>query len=380
MKVDFVPTDAANYASISKTVTINVAKATSVITWANPAAITYGTALTASQLNAAANVPGTLTYTPVLNTLLNAGVNQSLKVDFVPADAANYTTASKIVSLDVNRRPVNGNIIFANKIYDGNNSAMVASIALNGVLAADLADVVLTGFTATFADKNAGLAKSISTAGATLSGAKANNYTLSGVVSGTAAITAKPIIITADAKSKIYGDMDPLLTYTLSPGALLAGDALSGILSRLAGENSGSYLINQNNLTAGANYTITFNSNNLVINRKNLVITLDNKTKAYLAPNPLLTASYSGFVGSENSNVLTTSVNITTTATAASPSGIYPITGSGAIAANYAISYVTGTLTVLSSPQTITFDVLANKLSTDPVFNLTATSSAGLTV
>ncbi|RZK33387.1 MAG: gliding motility-associated C-terminal domain-containing protein, partial [Pedobacter sp.] len=39
-----------------------------------------------------------------------------------------------------------------------------------------------------------------------------------------------------------------------------------------------------------------------------------------------------------------------------------------------------GTLTVLSSPQTITFDVLANKLSTDPVFNLTATSSAGLTV
>ncbi|KQN34274.1 hypothetical protein ASE92_11725 [Pedobacter sp. Leaf41] len=380
LKVDFVPTDAANYASISKTVTINVAKATSVITWANPADIIFGTALSATQLNATASVPGTLTYSPASGTILSAGANQILKVDFVPADAANYTTASKIVSLDVNRRPVNGNIIFANKIYDGNNSAMVASIALNGVLAADLADVVLTGFTATFADKNAGLAKSISTAGATLSGAKANNYTLSGVVSGTAAITAKPIIITADAKSKIYGDMDPLLTYTLSPGALLAGDALSGILSRLAGENSGSYLINQNNLTAGANYTITFNSNNLVINRKNLVITLDNKTKAYLAPNPLLTASYSGFVGSENSNVLTTSVNITTTATAASPSGIYPITGSGAIAANYAISYVTGTLTVLSSPQTITFDVLANKLSTDPVFNLTATSSAGLTV
>jgi len=380
LKVDFVPADAANYASTSKTVTINVGKATPVITWANPAAITYGTALTATQLNATTNVPGTLTYTPNLNTVLNAGANQSLKVDFIPTDAANYTVASKIVSLDINRKPVNANIVFANKIYDGNNSAAVSSIILNGVLSTDLADVLLTGFTASFADKNAGVAKVISTLGATLSGAKANNYTLSDVVSGTAAITPKPIVVTADAKSKTYGDADPLLTYTLSPGAMVAGDGLTGTLSRVAGENSGSYLINQNSLTAGANYIITFNNNNLIINRKNLVITLDNKTKPYLAANPPLTASYSGFAGSENSSVLTTPVNIATTATAASPSGIYPITGNGAVSANYAISYVAGTLTVLASPQTITFNVLADKLSTDPVFNLTATSSAGLTI
>ena len=46
------------------TVTLTVLKATPVITWANPADITYGTALSATQLNATATVPGSFTYTP----------------------------------------------------------------------------------------------------------------------------------------------------------------------------------------------------------------------------------------------------------------------------------------------------------------------------
>ena len=49
-------------------------KATPTITWATPADITYGTALSATQLNATASVPGTFVYTPVAGTVLNAGV------------------------------------------------------------------------------------------------------------------------------------------------------------------------------------------------------------------------------------------------------------------------------------------------------------------
>ncbi|RYD96040.1 MAG: hypothetical protein EOP54_14645, partial [Sphingobacteriales bacterium] len=103
LKVDFVPTDAANYASTSKTVTINVSKATPIITWANPANITYGTALTVAQLNATASIPGTFTYVPVSGTVLNAGANQNLKVDFVPTDAVNYASISKTVTINVNK-------------------------------------------------------------------------------------------------------------------------------------------------------------------------------------------------------------------------------------------------------------------------------------
>ena len=61
-----------------------------MITWANPAAISYGTALSGTQLNATANVPGTFAYTPAAGVVLNAGTGQTLHVDFTPTDAANY--------------------------------------------------------------------------------------------------------------------------------------------------------------------------------------------------------------------------------------------------------------------------------------------------
>ena len=41
-----------------------IAKATPVVTWATPADIVYGTALSTTQLNATANVAGSFSYTP----------------------------------------------------------------------------------------------------------------------------------------------------------------------------------------------------------------------------------------------------------------------------------------------------------------------------
>ena len=91
LSVDFTPTDTANYNSVLGTkVTINVDKATPVITWANPADITFGTALSEVQLNAAASIPGTFVYTPAAGTVLNAGAGQPLSVDFTPTDSINY--------------------------------------------------------------------------------------------------------------------------------------------------------------------------------------------------------------------------------------------------------------------------------------------------
>jgi hypothetical protein len=48
-------------------------KVTPVITWATPAAISYGTPLSATQLNATANVPGTFGYYPLTGTVLAVG-------------------------------------------------------------------------------------------------------------------------------------------------------------------------------------------------------------------------------------------------------------------------------------------------------------------
>ena len=85
------------------TTTAAITPATPTITWATPAAITYGTPLSATQLNATASVPGTLTYTPAAGTVLNAGAGQTLQVNFVPTDSVNYTTASATTTITVNK-------------------------------------------------------------------------------------------------------------------------------------------------------------------------------------------------------------------------------------------------------------------------------------
>src|SRR6185436_17463804 len=59
-----------------------------VITWPKPADITYGTALSAAQLNATANVPGTFSYNPPAGTVLGAAAIQLLSLT-VKADDTN---------------------------------------------------------------------------------------------------------------------------------------------------------------------------------------------------------------------------------------------------------------------------------------------------
>ena len=101
LSVAFTPTDAANYNGASKTVQVDVLKATPVITWANPADIIYGTLLSATQLNATADVAGSFVYTPAADVKLNVGQNQTLSVTFTPTDTANYNGASKTVQINV---------------------------------------------------------------------------------------------------------------------------------------------------------------------------------------------------------------------------------------------------------------------------------------
>src|SRR3989454_775196 len=86
-----------NYLASSAQQTVTIAKATPTITWSNPADITYGMALSATQLNATASVAGTFTYTPTSGTVLASGSNQNLHVDFTPTDTANYNNTSKDV-------------------------------------------------------------------------------------------------------------------------------------------------------------------------------------------------------------------------------------------------------------------------------------------
>ena len=102
LTVTLVPTDSADYTDATATVTLTVNKATPPITWATPAAIIYGTALSGVQLNASSTVAGSFTYSPAAGTVLNAGT-QTLAVSFTPNDATDYTTATASITLTVNK-------------------------------------------------------------------------------------------------------------------------------------------------------------------------------------------------------------------------------------------------------------------------------------
>ena len=84
----------------------------------------------------------------------------------------------------------------------------------------------------------------------------------------------------------------------------------------------------------------------LTVGKAALTITANDCTKVEGEANPELTVSYEGFKYDDNASVLTQQPTVTTEATTDSPAGTYPITVTGAEAANYDISYVAGTLTV----------------------------------
>ena len=100
LSVTFTPTDTTDYTTATGTVTLAVAQATPTITWANPAAITYGTALTSAQLDATASVAGTFVYSPAAGTVPKAG-SDTLSVAFTPTDTTDYKTATGTVTLAV---------------------------------------------------------------------------------------------------------------------------------------------------------------------------------------------------------------------------------------------------------------------------------------
>jgi Tfp pilus assembly protein PilV len=93
--------------SLSATATaptgLTVTKATPpTITWNTPTAISYGTLLSATQLNATDTLPGTFVYSPASGALLTVG-SQTLGVTFNPTDSTDYNTATKNVTLVVNK-------------------------------------------------------------------------------------------------------------------------------------------------------------------------------------------------------------------------------------------------------------------------------------
>ncbi|WP_137935230.1 MBG domain-containing protein [Mesorhizobium comanense] len=87
------------------------------------------------------------------------------------------------------------------------------------------------------------------------------NYTIA-YTGANLAITPRAITVTADNRSRLQGQADPVLTWTVTGGSLASSDtiagAFSGNLARDPGETVGTYAIGQGSLDANSNYALTF--------------------------------------------------------------------------------------------------------------------------
>jgi hypothetical protein len=104
---------------------------TPVVNWPRPAAVVYGTALSATQCKASTTVPGTWGYQPSIGTVLAAGTH-TLGVTFTPADPTKYRSVSATTTLEVTKKPLTITAQNASRAYGASNP--VFAVAYSGLI------------------------------------------------------------------------------------------------------------------------------------------------------------------------------------------------------------------------------------------------------
>jgi hypothetical protein len=182
-------------------------------------------------------------------------------------------------ALEVTLRPLTVvNAVAQNKVYDGNNVAVVTGAALEPQTSGRgwIGDNIFlqNHISGAFQpDGTVANGKPVTTA-ITLGGPDAGNYAFNGATSLTANITERPITITVTpGQSKVYGSTDPVFAYTSVAGpnfGLAQTDGFVGALERLnTSESVGTYSITRGTLhisgpnpgLTDTNYDITFVGN-----------------------------------------------------------------------------------------------------------------------
>jgi len=339
LNVTFTPSS-PSYNSVAASVKINVLKATPVITWATPAPIVYGTALSSAQLNATANIAGTFAYTPASGTILDAGT-RTLSAHFTPNDTRNYDDATSSVTLDVAKATQTLSWAAPAPIVYG---TALSSLQLN-------ATVTVGGPAPAGTLIYSPAAGAVLDAGSrtlTVTAQETANYKPA-TTSVSINVTRAPLTLVIDAKSKLYGAALPVLTGTLT--GVVNGDAITPSYATTATQQSpaGAYPITASLVDPNhrlVNYDPTITPSTLTVTPAPLLIAANPATKQYSDPLPQLTATFTGLVLGETPAVLTGTLSITTSATPLSAPGIYPIAIGGLTSPNYAIAYSGSTLTV----------------------------------
>ena len=145
----------------------------------------------------------------------------------------------------------------SDEVYDGKEHKWIPTVT-------DKADKKLeagTDYTVEYSTKNF---KDVGTIDVTITGI--GNYT--GTVTRTYKITPKSVTVTAEDKTKVFGETDPELTATVA--GTLGNDTVDYKLSREAGEAAGKYTITASGNAEQGNYTVTYVAGTLTITSQSI--------------------------------------------------------------------------------------------------------------
>ncbi len=354
-----------------------------------PAAL-VGTADNASRVYGDANPEFTVTYSGFVNgddtnvlsgTLLastTATTNSSVGNYPITASgqtAANYSVSYVDGTLTITPAVLSVVANDAGKIYGSTNPVFTGT--LNGVRNAD--DITATYQSS--ATAGTGVGTYDITPVLNDPGVKLTNYNVFST-NGTLIISKATLTVTANDDTKVYGAANP--TFTVDYSGFQNSDStnvISGSPSFAvspAVNGVGNYAIVPSAGTLSAvNYDFAFVNGTLSVTPASLTITANDATRPYGQANPQFTATYSGFVNGDDSNVLSGTLSFNTSATESSPVGEYAISVSGQSSTNYIISYVSGTLTVSKLTLTAAADDASRVYgATNPVFTGTVSANA----
>ena len=183
-------------------------------------------------------------------------------------------------------------------------------------------------------------------------------------------VNQAPLVVTASSASMTYGGTPP--TVTPSYSGFVNGDDPTDLTtaptcSTAATSTSpvGSYASSCSG-AVDSNYSFTYQNGSTTVNTAPLSITAGSPSMTYGGSVPTIAPSYSGFVAGDTASSLTTAPTCTTTATSSSPVGSYASSCSGAVDANYTISYSGGTVAVGVAPLVITASSASETYGTSP--------------
>jgi filamentous hemagglutinin family protein len=325
---------------------------------ANPT-LTFGN----SDLGAGAAVAGTL-GTPATPS---SGIGDyAITIGDLVASNPNYSITLEGGLLTINRRPITVTADDLARLYGAANPTLTFSTTSLGAGAA------VAGSLATVATPASAVGGYAITQG-TVTNATNPNYLIT-YVAGTLTVGVATLLVDVDDASREYGLANPAFSATITgfvngddAGVLLTGPSFN--TAATASSNVGDYLVTASGATA-ANYVINYATGTLTIDPASLLINVNDATREYGDANPAFSATFSGFRADDDASNLLTAPVFATAATTGSGVGDYAITGSGATAQNYVISYADGALTVTPATLLVTGDDATREYGdADPAFS-----------